>query len=89
VSYYYSRYVGPYLSLSQDFAFIVEDEEGVCGYVLGALDSRTFYSQYTKEWVPTVKSKYPEVTKCKEEFNAEDVSKHILMWDLVSVLFCL
>jgi protein O-GlcNAcase/histone acetyltransferase len=70
------RYVGPYLSLSQDFAFIVEDEEGVCGYVLGALDSRTFYSQYTKEWVPTVKSKYPEVTKCKEEFNAEDTLIH-------------
>ena len=49
-----NRYVGPYTNLSADFAYIVEDLDGVCGYALAALDSRFFYERYKAEWVPEV-----------------------------------
>ena len=33
-------YVGPYLKYEPDLALVLEDGEGVCGYCLGAMDSR-------------------------------------------------
>lgn len=52
-------YAAPYLHLAPELAFVLEDEEGVCGYVLGALDSRAFYRAYTKEWLPRWRERYP------------------------------
>ena len=53
------RFVGPYTSLSPELSFVVEDSEGVCGYVLAVLDSEAFYQQFKKEWLPTVIGNYP------------------------------
>ena len=36
------RWVGPYCALSPTLAFVLEDDLGVCGYVLGALNTRDF-----------------------------------------------
>ncbi|MEI9900629.1 MAG: hypothetical protein WDN31_11475 [Hyphomicrobium sp.] len=35
-------YAAPYQALEPDFAFAVDGPNGVCGYVLGALDTATF-----------------------------------------------
>ena len=80
------RYVGPYIHLCPDFAFVVEDEEGVCGYILGALDSRLFYEQYTKEWLPKLLSEHKLPKKNKEDFTAEDVG-NILQCGFITVSF--
>jgi protein O-GlcNAcase/histone acetyltransferase len=53
------RFVGPYTFLCPDLSFVLEDSEGVCGYVLAARDSETFYSQFTSEWLPQLEGKYP------------------------------
>ncbi|MEO2047216.1 MAG: GNAT family N-acetyltransferase, partial [Pirellulales bacterium] len=45
-------YVGPYAAFEPDSAFILEDEEGVSGYIVGALVSRKFYDRYEREWRP-------------------------------------
>jgi ribosomal protein S18 acetylase RimI-like enzyme len=45
-------YVGPYLAFEPDLSLVLEDELGVCGYALGALDSRIFYARYDAEWRP-------------------------------------
>jgi ribosomal protein S18 acetylase RimI-like enzyme len=45
-------YVGPYLAFEPDLALVLEDDQGLCGYALGALDSRTFYARYEAEWRP-------------------------------------
>jgi ribosomal protein S18 acetylase RimI-like enzyme len=45
-------FVGPYLSFEPELSFILEDGQGICGYALGTLDSRTFYERYEKEWRP-------------------------------------
>ena len=31
------------MALQPGLAFVLEDDEGVCGYTLGALDSPSFY----------------------------------------------
>jgi dTDP-4-amino-4,6-dideoxygalactose transaminase/ribosomal protein S18 acetylase RimI-like enzyme len=52
-------YVGPYLAFEPDLAMVLEDERGVCGYVLGALDSRVFYARYEREWRPALCARFP------------------------------
>jgi ribosomal protein S18 acetylase RimI-like enzyme len=52
-------YVGAYLAFEPDFAFVLEDAEGVCGYTLGALDSRRFYQRYRETWLPPLRAQRP------------------------------
>jgi hypothetical protein len=42
-------YVGPYVTLKPSLAFVLEDELGVCGYVLGALDTKIFRERFVGE----------------------------------------
>lgn len=55
-------FVGPYLRFEPSLALILEDELGVCGYALAALDSRKFYDRYEKEWLPDLQAQFPEPT---------------------------
>lgn len=45
-------YVGPYLELEPELAFVLEDQDGVCGYVLGALDTAQFNEGLLRRWLP-------------------------------------
>jgi ribosomal protein S18 acetylase RimI-like enzyme len=47
-------YALPYQVGAPEFAFVTEDDDGVCGYVLGALDTRAFHRFLTEEWFPVV-----------------------------------
>jgi ribosomal protein S18 acetylase RimI-like enzyme len=52
-------FVGPYLAFEQALSLILEDEQGVSGYALGALDSRAFYARYDAEWRPKLCARFP------------------------------
>ena len=52
-------YVGPYLAFEPELALVLEDDQGVCGYALGALDSRSFYQRYEAEWRPKLVARFP------------------------------
>ncbi|AYY15120.1 GNAT family N-acetyltransferase [Actinobacteria bacterium YIM 96077] len=52
-------YVGPYLAFEPDLAFVVEDDEGVSGYVLGAKETRAFEQRCEAEWWPALRRRYP------------------------------
>jgi len=52
-------FVGPYLELEPALAFVLEDAAGVCGYVLGALDSQRFYRNYADRWLPASQHRFP------------------------------
>ncbi len=52
-------FVGPYLAYEPDLSLILEDEQGICGYAFGALDSRAFYARYEKEWRPQLCARFP------------------------------
>lgn len=53
-------FVGPYLEYEPSHSLVVEDEHGVCGYALGALDSRSFYDRYEREWRPMLCAEFPD-----------------------------
>jgi ribosomal protein S18 acetylase RimI-like enzyme len=53
-------FVGPYLAFEPGLSFIAEDEHGVCGYVLGTVDSRAFYDRYDREWRPDLCARFPD-----------------------------
>src|SRR5947207_1295054 len=53
-------FVGPYLVFEPDFSLILESAQGICGYALGALDSKTFYHRFETEWRPDLCSRFPK-----------------------------
>jgi ribosomal protein S18 acetylase RimI-like enzyme len=53
-------YAGPYLALAPDLAFVVEDGDGVGGYILGAADTAEFQDRLEHEWWPELRRRYPE-----------------------------
>ena len=55
-------FVGPYLAYEPELSHILEDEQGICGYALGALDSRAFFDRYEKEWRPSLCARFPMPT---------------------------
>jgi ribosomal protein S18 acetylase RimI-like enzyme len=52
-------WVGPYLTLEPDLAFVAEDADGVLGYVLGAADTPAFEALCEREWWPPLRIRYP------------------------------
>ncbi|XP_041635817.1 protein O-GlcNAcase [Cheilinus undulatus] len=53
------RFLGPYLALCPEYSFILEDELGVCGCVMGVLDVRSFVKRCQASWLPAMRDKYP------------------------------
>src|SRR6187397_2580662 len=52
-------FVGPYLAYEPELSLILEDEQGICGYALGAFDSRAFFARYEAEWRPVLCARFP------------------------------
>src|SRR5688572_6019734 len=53
-------FVGPYLAYEPELSLILEDEQGICGYALGAFDSRAFFARYEAEWRSDLCARFPE-----------------------------
>lgn len=51
-------FVGPYLALQPQFAFVVDVGAGAQGYVLGALDSAEFAERCETDWWPARREQY-------------------------------
>lgn len=52
-------YVGPYLRFEASLASVVEDQQGVAGYVLGALDTPAFEAECERAWWPQLRLRHP------------------------------
>ena len=52
-------YADPYLVYSPETCFVAEDELGICGYTLGALDSEAMLSWAVEEWLPPFRRAFP------------------------------
>jgi ribosomal protein S18 acetylase RimI-like enzyme len=53
-------FVGPYLAYEPELGLILEDQQGICGYALGAFDSRAFFARYETEWRPDLCARFPD-----------------------------
>jgi ribosomal protein S18 acetylase RimI-like enzyme len=52
-------FVGPYLAYEPQLSLILEDDQGVCGYAFGAIDSHQFYQRYEQQWRPALCDQFP------------------------------
>ena len=55
-------YVGPYMEFEPQSVFILEDDQGPCGYIMGVLDSQTYYQWMHSEWLPKMRVNYKKPT---------------------------
>jgi ribosomal protein S18 acetylase RimI-like enzyme len=52
-------YAGPYVTLEPELAFVVVDDDGVGGYILGAADTAAFEERVERQWWPDLRRRYP------------------------------
>ena len=53
-------YSAPYLKHAAELCFVAEDDLGVGGYIVGALDTVTFAHRLERDWWPDLRACYPE-----------------------------
>ena len=70
-------FVGPYLEYEPELAWILEDDQGICGYVLAAMDSQAFYARYEAEWRPELCRAYSAPTGDPGGWNRVQQIHHI------------
>ena len=62
------------MTLSPEMCFVVEDELGVMGYSVAALDAKSFKQKQKISWIPAMCEKYPKPQKIEELTPAEVIS---------------
>uniref|UniRef100_A0A8C2WVX2 O-GlcNAcase n=1 Tax=Cyclopterus lumpus TaxID=8103 RepID=A0A8C2WVX2_CYCLU len=72
------RLVGGLLTLSSDYGFVLEDDEGICGYALGTVDVQPFVNTCKLNWIPFMQEKYlkPDCEKDLTEAEKMMLSFH-------------
>lgn len=78
-------FAGPYLAFEPGLALVLEDASGICGYALGALDSRKFYARYDSEWRPDLCKKFPLPAGRPEDWTRV---QHVHSWYHNPDYFC-
>lgn len=65
-------YAGPYLTFAPEHASLLEDGEGVGGYVLGVCDTAAFSARLEREWWPALRARYPDPLEVPPEHRTPD-----------------
>jgi GNAT superfamily N-acetyltransferase len=64
-------YSAPYLHLCPESAFVAEDESGVAGYIVGALDTPAYEVKLERDWWPQLRQAYREPSGDPGTWNAD------------------
>ena len=82
------RLIGAFLKYSPQYSFVIEDHEGICGYVLAALDAKDFTDKLEKDWLPAMQLKYPKPeTSSPGELTPAEVSSKLAIFILYLTAF--
>jgi ribosomal protein S18 acetylase RimI-like enzyme len=71
-------YAVPYQIYEPDFAFVVDGPEGVCGYILGAKDSDSFYRRLTSEWFPPIAARISDPGPDEADWQGSDWARYLI-----------
>ncbi len=71
-------YAAPYATLSPETSFVAEDDQGVCGYIVGALDTRAFEARLEAEWWPALRTRLPDPSGPPLEWTADQRLIHTI-----------
>jgi ribosomal protein S18 acetylase RimI-like enzyme len=72
-------YAGPYGVLAPQTAFVVEDDLGVGGYILGVADTRAFEARLDAEWWPSLRPHYADPAGTPPETWSPDQQRAYLI----------
>lgn len=71
-------YVLPYQVFEPDFALVVEGPAGVCGYVVGALDTAAFNARLAANWYPKLQERVADPGADRAHWKGSDwLRRHI------------
>ena len=73
-------HAAPYGIFQPALAFVAEDDAGVGGYILGALDSKAFDARLERDWWPRLRGRYPEppAEVPQEQWTADQRKAHAI-----------
>ena len=71
-------YVGPYMEFEPQSVFILEDDQGICGYIMGVLESRTYYQWMHNEWLPKILVDYKKPTGDPDTWDETEKTTNLL-----------
>lgn len=72
-------YAGPYGALAPEASFVVEDEGGVGGYIVGTVDTAAFEAKLEAEWWPPLRKAHNNPTRVKpSEFTADERMQYLI-----------
>ena len=72
-------YAAPYGLFEPALAFVVEDELGVGGYCLGALDTKAFEERLEERWWPALRRRYPEPdTGRRDQWTPDEQAAYVI-----------
>ncbi|XP_069712793.1 protein O-GlcNAcase-like isoform X1 [Phaenicophaeus curvirostris] len=74
------RLLGSFLSLSPEYTFVLEDEDGPCGYAAGALCAEGFLQQRNSGWLPAMQHKYPRELDAGSPALGQDALEEALLF---------
>ena len=64
--------------LSSQYCFVVEDDNGICGYAVGVPDADDYHNKMTLSWLPEMKVKYPaESDDVMEETSIQVLTEEV------------
>lgn len=70
-------YVGPYAVHEPSLAFVAEDDAGVSGYVVGALDTVEFEDSLERSWWPELRTQHPDPPDGQPLTDDQDLARRI------------
>lgn len=76
-------FVGPYVHLEPDLAFVVDNSQRPVGYIVGTADTPTFATRVRDDWLPVVTDRYPHPPAVPE--TAEEQLAFLLHYPEYSV----
>ena len=80
-------YVGPYMEFEPQSVFILEDDQGPCGYIMGVLDSQTYYQWMHSEWLPKIRVDYKKPTGNPDTWDETEKITNLLFHPVSQRLF--
>jgi ribosomal protein S18 acetylase RimI-like enzyme len=72
-------YAAPYGTYAAESALVLEDDEGVGGYILGPLDTRAFEKKLEADWWPGLRNTHPHPPKGNVGSWTADERMHYLI----------
>jgi ribosomal protein S18 acetylase RimI-like enzyme len=67
-------YAVPYAVLEPQSAFVIEDGEGVAGYIVGAADTPAFEARLEAEWWPALRERHADPAGDPAGWNLDQIS---------------